>query len=260
MYQRIEKKALVVILFLLMLCVRPSVTAQRNVRDSIIGTPWIGVQYGGNWTQGDLADRYGYLNHIGATAGYKTSKNWFWGLEGNFLFGNQVRMTGLFDHLVDSYGNIIDINGNIGMVYVFPRGFNVNLAVGKIIPVLSPNQNSGIWIHGGVGYLLHKLRVETQEQVIPQLELDYRKGYDRLSTGVNLHQFVGYAFMSNQGLVNFYAGFYASQGLTRNRRELFFDQPDVPVDQSLRMDAQIGFKVGWFIPIYRRQPKDFYFN
>ncbi len=260
MKHRIQKNFLLYFLGFFVFFLAQSVSAQRNVKDSIIGTPWIGVHYGGNWTYGDLADRYGYLNHIGATAGYKTSKNWFWGLEGNFVFGNQVRMTGLFDHLVDSYGNITDINGNIGMVYVFPRGFNVNLAVGKIIPVLSPNQNSGIWIHGGVGYLLHKLRVETQEQVIPQLELDYRKGYDRLSVGANFHQFVGYAFMSNQGLVNFYAGFYASQGLTRNQRDIFFDQPDMTVDKSLRMDGQIGFKAGWFIPIYKRQPKDFYFN
>ena len=38
---------------------------QRNVKDSAIATPWIGVHYGGNFPFADLNDRYGYLNHIG---------------------------------------------------------------------------------------------------------------------------------------------------------------------------------------------------
>jgi hypothetical protein len=234
--------------------------AQRNMKDSIIGTPWVAVHYGANTTAGDLADRYGFLNHIGAIAGYKTSKNWFWGLDGNFIFGNQIRMTGIFDELVDSYGHVTDVNGDIGKILVYSRGFNVNLAVGKIIPVSKRNQNSGIFVHAGVGYLLHKMRVETQDQVIPQLELDYRKGYDRLTVGINTHQFAGYAFLANRGFVNFYGGFYAQEGFTRNQRDVFFDQPDVPVSKALRLDIQYGLKIGWFIPIYKRQPKDFYFN
>ncbi|TXI85149.1 MAG: hypothetical protein E6Q37_06950 [Crocinitomicaceae bacterium] len=237
-----------------------SLFAQRNMKDSVIGTPWVAVHYGANWTSGDLADRYGFLNHIGAVAGYKTSKNWFWGLDGNFIFGNQVRMTGIFDNLVDSYGNVTDVNGDIGKILVFARGFNVNFAVGKVIPVFRANRNSGLFIHAGAGYLLHKMRVETQDQVIPSLELDYRKGYDRLTIGLATHQFVGYAFLSNRGAINFYGGFYAQQGFTKNQRDIFFDQPTVAVSKELRSDIQMGLKLGWFIPIYKRQPKDFYFN
>ena len=29
------------------------------------------------------------------------------------------------------------------------------------------------------------MKIETNEQVVPQLELDYKKGYDRLTTGIN---------------------------------------------------------------------------
>jgi hypothetical protein len=236
------------------------VIAQRNVKDSIIGTPWIGVQYGANWTSGDLADRYGFMNHVGIMAGYKTNKNWFWGIESNFMFGNDVRMTGLFDHLIDSQGNITDVNGDIGLVLVYARGLNVNLAIGKVFPVLSPNKNSGIFVHAGVGYLAHKMRVETQDQVIPQLELDYKKGYDRFTAGPNAHQFLGYAFMSNAGFMNFYGGFYIQEGFTQNKRTIFFDQPTIPVSSETRLDIQYGVKVGWFIPFYKRQPKEFYYN
>jgi hypothetical protein len=234
--------------------------AQRKVKDSIISTPWVALHYGLNATSGDLAQKFGPLNHIGAMAGYKTTKNWVWGLDGNFIFGNKVRIPGMFDHLVDSYGSITDENGDVAIVVVNARGFNANVMVGKVFPVFSPNENSGIYVHGGLGYVQYKARVETQDQVIPTLELDYRKGYDRYTTGLNFHQFVGYAFMANQGFVNFYGGFYIQEGLTYNRRDVFFDKPDEPVSKEQMLDLQMGFKVGWFIPIYKRKPKDYYFD
>ncbi len=234
--------------------------SQRNVKDSIISTPWVGIHYGGNWTHGDLADRFGYLSHLGFTSGYKTTKNYFWGIDANFIFGTKINATGIFDDLVDSYGNITDVNGNVAQVVLLARGFNANLTFGKIIPISNYNKNSGIFIHGGVGFLAHKMRVETQEHVVPLIELDYRKGYDRLTNGLNLHQFIGYAFLSNSGLINFYGGFYMQQGFTKNQRTIFFDQPEIPVSQEIRKDIQIGFRAGWFIPIYKRKPKDYYIN
>ena len=236
------------------------VFSQRHIKDSIIGTPWVALHYGGNWTHGDLADKFGFTNHLGAMAGYKTNRNWVFGVDGNFMFGNQIRVSGLFDDLVDDHGNITDQNGDIAKVVVVERGFNVNLMVGKVFPVFSSNRNSGIYVHGGVGYLQHRVKVETQDQVAPSIELDYRKGYDRYSTGINFHQFAGYAFLANQGIINFYGGFYMQEGLTHNRRDVFFDQPDTPVPSKTMLDVQVGFKLGWFVPIYRRKPKDFYFN
>jgi len=248
-----------VLLFVFVLSIFQSI-CQRNIKDSTIGSPLIGVHYGGNWTGGDLAQRYGYINHIGINAGYKTNKNWYYGLDANFMFGNQTRITGIFDHLVDDKGNITDVNGDVAVVLVYPRGVNVNLAFGKIFPVFGPNSNSGIFINGGFGYLLHRLRIETNDQVVPQIELDYKKGYDRLTMGVNFHQFVGYSFLSNSGAYNFYGGFYCQQGLTKNQRTIFFDQPDIPVSTATRLDIQYGFKIGWYIPFYKRQPKDYYFD
>lgn len=234
--------------------------SQRNVRDSVIATPWISVHYGLNFPTGELKERFGLINHVGGMISYKTKKNWVYGVEGNFMFGNQVKIPGMFSKLVDSYGNITDVTGEIASVSVGMRGFNANVMVGKVITVLSPNENSGIFIHGGIGYMQYRARIETPHQVIPLIEKNYRKGYDRYTTGVNFHQFVGYAFMANSGFLNFYGGFYIQEGLTKNRRDIFFDEPDVPVSKELRLDLQYGFKVGWFIPIYKRKPKDYYFD
>lgn len=234
--------------------------SQRNMADSAVGTVWLGIQYAYNKTYGDLADRHGNFNHAGIYVGYKTSKNWVIGAEGNYLFGNQVRVAGMFDHLVDSKGYITDQNGDRAIVLVYSRGWSADVSLGKVIPVLSPNPNSGIYLSVGAGFLMHKIRVETQDHVVPQLELDYRRGYDRLTNGANTQQFIGYAFMANQGFLNFYAGFYAQQGYTYNRRTIFYDQPDIPVSKEMMLDLQFGIKGAWLIPVYKRKPKEFYYN
>lgn len=233
---------------------------QRNVKDSIISTPWVSVQYGLNWTAGDLKDRLGLMNHIGLYAGYKIKRNWVVGIDGGYMFGNKVREEGLLDGLKDEKGNITDMNGDIAIVQILGRGFHVNGNVGRIIPVLSPNKNSGIYVNFGVGYTAYKYRIETQDHVVPQIELDYKKGYDRLTSGLNTQQFIGYALMANQGAYNFYAGFYIQEAFTYNRRTVFFDQPDVPVSSDMRLDIQYGFKVAWLVPLYKRIPKEFYYN
>ncbi len=234
--------------------------SQRSVRDSIISTPIFALHYGGNATAGDLSDRYGYLNHIGILAGYKTNKNWFWGVDANFIFGNRIKLSDPFADIRDSKGYLTDANGDIASVILNARGFNANIAIGKVFPVLSPNSNSGIFVHGGAGFLAHKLRIETNNQVVPPIEGDYKKGYDRLTQGFNLHQFIGYSYMANRGLINFYGGFCAQEGFTKNQRTINFDEPEIPVSTKTRLDIQYGFKVGWMIPIYRRMPKEYYFD
>ena len=50
------------------------------------------------------------------------------------------------------------------------------------------------------------------------------------------------------------------EGFTYNRRTVFFDQPEAPASTDLRMDIQYGFKIAWMIPVYKRLPKEFYYN
>jgi hypothetical protein len=246
-------------LLIILLC-NISIYGQRNVDKEAIGTPWIGIQYGLNVPQFDLRDRFGLLNHLGVLAGYKTKRNWFFGVDANFIFGNQINETGLLSNLTDSYGNIADVNGDITEINLFARGFNTNLTLGKVIPVFSPNKNSGLFVHTGVGFLEHHIRIETNNQVSPQIELDYKKGYDKLVAGINFHQFIGYAFMANAGFINFYGGVYFQQGFTKNQRSIFYTDPTSPVSQAVRKDFNYGLKVGWLIPIYKRKPKEYYFN
>ncbi len=247
-------------ILLLLLSVCNITLSQRDVSTEAIRTPWIGIHYGLSSPTNSLSERFGLLNNLGFNAGYKTKKNWFIGSDLNFFFGNQIKTGDIFGNLRDSYGNISDINGDVGAILLYSRGYNTNFSIGKIFPVFGCNPNSGIFIQGGFGYMQYHIRVETNKQVIPQVELDYRKGYDRLTGGVTTHQFLGYSYMSNSGSINVYAGFYFLQGYTYNQRNIFFDQPTIPVSKSLRHDNLYGFRFGWVIPIYKSKPKDFYYN
>lgn len=234
-------------------------TAQVSGSESV-SIPVVGVHYGGAFSGGDLAERFGYMNRVGFTAGYKLKNNWSFGLESDFWFSDNVRLTGLFDHLIDSHGNITNDIGMPASVLVYARGVHANAYVGRLFPLNERNQNSGILVQLSGGYMLHHLRIETNDNVVPQIELDYKKGYDRLTTGVNTQQFVGYSFLNNRGSYSFYAGLYFQQGFTYNRRTINFDQPDIPVSTALRLDLQTGFRVGWYIPFYSSEPRDFYYN
>ncbi len=247
-------------LFLFLSLLSNTLLAQRNVSSETIATPWIGIHYGLNKPTANLAERFGLLNNLGFNAGYKTKRNWFLGSDINFFFGNQITTGDILANLSDSYGNITDINGDVGVILLFSRGYNANISFGKLIPIFGSNPNSGVFIQAGAGYMQYHIRLESNKQVIPQVELDYRKGYDRLTGGISSHQFLGYAFMANNGLVNFYAGFYFLQGYTHNQRRIFFDQPTEKVSTSLRYDNLYGFRIGWLIPIYKSKPKEFYYD
>ena len=129
------KTRLILLTFLTSIWSFPSFS-QRNVKDSIIGTPIFALHYGGNLTSADLKDRYGYLNHIGGLVGYKTSENWFWGVEANFIFGNKIRMNDPLKNLRDSNGNITDENGEVIANTSPSHMFNKNGEVLKMSKIL----------------------------------------------------------------------------------------------------------------------------
>ena len=158
-------------LLILLLFVRVLANAQGEVKNESISTPLVGIHWGGNLPGADLLARYGFLNNLGFTVGYKLANQWYFGVDANFIFGNTVKMNGIFDLLLDDKGNITDVNGTKASVLVYPRGFNANFSVGRLFPTGKKNANSGILVHAGAGYLLHHLRIETNDQVVPQIEI-----------------------------------------------------------------------------------------
>ena len=44
----------------------------------------------------------------------------------------------------------------------------------------------GLYIKAGFGTMYHRIRIENQDNLIPQLSKDYLKYYDRLTVGILL--------------------------------------------------------------------------
>lgn len=248
-------------IFLLLFCILLVVNSNAQTKDwknEATSSFLIGAHYSPSFALGDLQKRYSFLNHIGADLSYKTTSNWIFGGDFSFIFGNKTKLTGLFDNLVDGHGNISNADGNVGIVLANPRGWSVNAHFGKVFSVGKSNPNSGIFLRINLGYLEHKLYIETRDDVIPLLEKNYRKGYDRFASGLATEQFLGYLFMGDNEFLNFYAGAFIQEGFTRNRRNMNYDQPDIPVDKSLRIDVMVGLKFAWTFPAYSRYSRDYY--
>jgi hypothetical protein len=236
----------------------PTAYSQFNIRDSSIAFSMIGVTLAYQVPGGDMSDRFGNNLNVGGVFQWKLKSNWIIGLEGNFLFGEDVKEDNILNKYLTPDGNIIDGNGEYASIILYERGLKFDLKVGKIFPVIGPNVNSGLMTTIGIGLLQHRIRIETLDSPIPYLEDDYEKGYDRLSSGLSLTEFIGYMNFGNKRLSNFYAGLEFTQAFTENVRAMNFDTGKK--DDKSRLDLLFGLRIGWVFPIYKRASDKSYIN
>jgi hypothetical protein len=216
------------------------------------------VQYGYHLPGGDLEKRFGENSSVGGKLFFSHKSGFFWGAEGNFLFGGQVLENGILDSLKGNDGYIIDGNGMYAEIYLYERGFDMAVLAGWVIPLVKSQPKSGLVLSASCGLLQHKIRIENKDNTAPQIKGDYKKGYDRLTNGLCLKEYIGYQYMSNHRLLNFTMGLEFTQAWTQNRREYNFDTRTK--DISKRLDLLSGIRVGWIIPMNKRKPQPFYYN
>lgn len=252
------KRLLVVLIPVLMAA--PS-SAQINLKDTTIGMAMFYATYSYQFVGGDLAKVFGGNSSIGGGFQYKLRSNWVIGAEGNFLFGSTVKIgDSLIKMISTSQGLIIDENGYMAGIVYYERGWGVSGKFGKIFPVyptLAPNRNCGITVMLGGGYIQDHIKIHNPDGTTPQINDDYGKGYDRLNSGIQLNASLGYLFMSNTRLFNFYVGFEFTQAWTKAKRVYDFDR--MAYNNSRYSSQFYGIRVAWFVPIYARKPKDFYY-
>ncbi len=245
-----------IIILLFIQAIAINLTAQVSIKDSAIATPLVGISYGYQFPAGDMANRFGNNSAIQLNVDFKTRKQWIVGINGSYLFGKQIRETGLFDSIITSDGYIISQNGEFADVRLYERGFTISATAGRMFSFKKPNPNSGFVFNFGIGFIQHKIRIETIGNNVPQLTKEYKKGYDRLTNGILLSENLGYLYLSNNRLVNFYIGFECMQGFTQNRRSYDYDL--MKQDTKKRLDILYGGKVAWILPLYKKAPQDFY--
>lgn len=245
--------------FILFLSLKIIAFGQGNLNDSL-NCSLIIPSYAYQFPDCDLAERFGNNSNIGLSFLYKTKTNWIAGIEGNSLFGENVRETSVLDSITTERGYIIASNGQYANVRLYERGFVASISLAKIIvhPLISHNLNSGLMIKTSLGLLQHKIRIDVINNNAPQLSKEYAKGYDRLSNGLATTGFIGYFYMSNNRLVNFYLGFEYTLSWTQNRRSFNYDL--MMKDTTQHKDCLYGIRVGWVLPLYKKQSEGVYYN
>jgi len=214
------------------------------------------ASYSFNLPAGDLEQRFGWNMGIGGQFSYKTTSNWLLTAEMTYLFGNDLKEDGILDNLRTSNGEIINRYGEYANIILSERGYYIGAGLGKLINLNSSDPNSGLLLKVSAGFLEHKINIQNEANNAPQILGDYRKGYDRLTNGMAIHEFIGYMHIGKSQYFNFFAGFEFYQAWTKCRRDFNFDTMEH--DTKNRKDLIYGIKAGWIIPINRRVTDKYY--
>lgn len=231
--------------------------AQTNIRDTTIALYAVHASYAYQLPGGDLSSRFGANSNIGLGSYRKLRNGLLFGVEGSFLFGNKIVEPGVLRNVINSAGQVLDDQGVMADVFLFERGWTAFAVAGKLFPVIGPNPNSGIVLKVGGGFMRHKIRVQTQKNKVPQLEDEYLEGYDRLCAGPAALGYIGYQHFGNRRLVNFHVGIELMAGFTQSLRAYNFDTEQYNTPD--RVDLLTGLRVGWSLPIYRREDDSFHY-
>jgi len=210
----------------------------------------------------DLKKEYGNNFAIGTDVGVKMKNNWSIDFGFKYLFGGDVRqdvIDSTFKNLVCD-GYFIASNGVASSeIELEFRGVSFYLQAGKIISVTKRYRNSGMWIKCGMGVTQHFMNIKNPENKVLSLTPEYRKGYDKLTLGFSLYQFIGYAHMNKRNLFCLYGGIEFFENFAKRQRE--FDFSLMKKDDSKRFEAMVGFKIGWIIPLYKHDTnREFYYR
>ncbi|MBS1567838.1 MAG: hypothetical protein JST45_00200 [Bacteroidetes bacterium] len=250
-------KARTVFLSLAAGCTWVSAMAQGGLEDTSIAMVPITLSYAYQLPSGDLGQQFGPNHNVGISVARKFKSNYSLGLEGSFIFGNNVTDQSMLRNITASNGTIVNQDGDPAKILLYERGYTVMAVAGKLMPIAGPNPNSGILLKLGAGYMRHRVLIESQNDVVPALEGEYQKGYDRLAAGLAGMFFVGYQHLGNNRRINFLVGFELNIGFTESLRPFNFDSRRA--DTGTHFDGLNGLRVGWTLPIYKaRDNREYY--
>jgi hypothetical protein len=225
--------------------------------DSAMNVPMVGIHLGAHLPGGDLAQRFGGDLALGGSFMFKTKKNWIVGVESNYFFGRNVKID-VLSQMRSEDGRVIDNEGFPADLRVTERGMAIQPVFGKVFKWLSANPNSGLMVTVGAGYIQHKIKLYDAQHKIAAVKDELAYGYDRLTSGFSTSQFIGYLFLGENRMTNFYFGLEAYQCFTKSVRKLNYDT-GLP-DTKSRLDLLFGFRFGWILPLYKRKPYNYYYN
>ena len=101
--------------------------------------------------------------------------------------------TQIFNDISTENGFVIDGNGTYANIILLQEGFSSNLYAGYAF-CFDESNPTGIYLSTGIGFLQHRIRIDTKNQYIPHLNNDYKQGYDQLANGFNTNFSIDYIY------------------------------------------------------------------
>lgn len=236
-------------------------TIAQLTYDSSLAVPYFQVHTSFQIPFAELSKRFGNNMSIGGAATYKLKNNSLLALDGNYIFGKNVKedvLVQLKTSTPSGESFVIDNEGYPADLRISERGWNLTLNFGKIFYIGGNNKNRGIHYQIGVGYFQHKIKLYDAQQRIAAIKGDRVKGYDRLSIGGCLYNYLGYTYLSSNRYINFTIGLEFYYAITKNVR--YYDYATMSVDNKIRHDVLAGIKFGWILPIYRKADGLFFYD
>lgn len=244
------KKFLIAILFILPLML----LSQKKDSVKIL---FFQPHYGAFFPGGDMADRFGFCNNVGAGLFYKNKNNFVFGTDFNFYFGNKIKNAdSLFNGVNTAEAFLIDGDGQFAALYLYERGFSFNLIAGKQLSV-GKKHYGGLNVLLSAGFLQHKIRIENPESTAPIASGEYKKLFDFLSNGISISQYVGYNYLGKKKVSNFSLGLEITEAFTQGRRDYLY--PLKGPDNAKRLDLLFGLKFGWILPLFEKSDHTKYY-
>ena len=243
------------LLFVLLISLE-RIHAQGSVKDSAFRIMMVSVHFSGQIPQKDMAKRYGPNLSAGGSYTWKTKHNVLFGTEVSYFFGRNIKEDPLKSLRVGDGNQVTDNEGYPADLRLTERGWNVYANAGYLFSKLGHNPNSGLFFTVGAGWMQHKIKFYDANKKVAAVYGNLKKGYDRLSGGFALSQFIGYQYLSNNRLANFNFGVEFYEGFTKSLRGYNYDTG--LADTKQRLDIMIGFRIAWTLPLYKRL-KDVYY-
>lgn len=219
---------------------------------------YLAANYGYAIPLADLRNETTNIMGVGADLCLKTKSNWSFETGFNYHFSGKVKGTdSLFRLITNSIGSIMDGDGQPADIDVDQRMWDMRLAAGKIFPISPYRRNAGIQVKIGGGYSQRYIYIKNPDNRVAALNGEYKKGYDRLTGGFSLYQFLGYVHLSKSQYTCFYIGMEATECFSKRLREWDFSL--MGKDERSFTDVLVGIKAGWIIPLYKKEYQDAYY-
>lgn len=209
---------------------------------------------GGHLPGGDLSKRFGTDQNLGSGLEWITAGNWIFGLEGNFFFSPTVKEDPIAN-LRTPDGDVIGNNQAIASVVLRERGIYAGALAGRLFTF--GKKRSGLRVTLGAGQMQHWIRVQDDTRSVTQITGDYAKGYDRLTGGLALNEFVGWQHLGPNRNVNWFVGLEFNQGFTKSLRDWDFSSKQKL--EGNRLDLRFGLRAGWTFAFYHKVAEKIYY-